>query len=48
MGQRMIKLKKTAAILLVIAAAGFALGRMAVRVPLNLLPGGTAFGGTVL
>ena len=44
----MMYVKKTAVTVLAITALGFALGRMAVRVPLNLLLGGTAFGGTVL
>ncbi len=32
----------------VLAAAGFVLGRLAVRAFLNLLPGGTLFGGDFL
>lgn len=35
-------------ILLVIAAAAFALGRLAVRAAMNLLIGGTLFGGNFL
>lgn len=46
--KRMMYVKKTAVTVLAITALGFALGRMAVRVPLNLLLGGTTFGGTVL
>ena len=46
--KRMMFVKKTAVTVLAITALGFALGRMAVRVPLNLLLGGTTFGGTVL
>lgn len=44
----MMFVKKTAVTVLAITALGFALGRMAVRVPLNLLLGGTTFGGAVL
>ncbi len=35
-------------ILVLIAAAGFCLGRLAVRAVLNLLLGGTLFGGNLL
>ena len=39
---------KRAIILIVIIAAGFVLGRLAVRVVLNLMLGGTLFGGNFL
>ena len=40
--------KKRLLILLIIAAAAFVLGRLAVRAVLNLLVGGTLFGGDLL
>ena len=39
---------KRAAILAVLMLAGFVLGRLAVRAGLNLLLGGTLFGGNIL
>lgn len=40
--------QKRLLILLVIAAAAFVLGRLAVRAVINLLVGGTLFGGNFL
>lgn len=40
--------KKRIIILIVIVIAGFILGRLAFRVFLNLLMGGTLFGGNIL
>lgn len=44
----MIWTKKRWIILLIIVAAGFILGRLAVRAFMNLLLGGTLFGGNFL
>ncbi len=40
--------QKRLAILLIIAVIGFVLGRLAVRAAMNLLIGGTLFGGNFL
>ena len=40
--------KKRIIILIIIAVIGFVLGRLAVRAVLNLLLGGTLFGGNIL
>lgn len=40
--------QKRLAILLIIAVIGFMLGRLAVRAAMNLLIGGTLFGGNFL
>ncbi len=40
--------QKRLAILLIIAVIGFVLGRLAVRAAMNLLVGGTLFGGNFL
>lgn len=40
--------QKRLLILLIIAAAAFVLGRLAVRAAMNLLVGGTLFGGNFL
>ena len=44
----MLILKKTVLSLVIVSALAFALGRMAVRLPLNALMGGTALGGNIL
>ncbi len=46
--EKMSLVQKRLILLLVIAAVGFVLGRLAVRAVMNLMLGGTLFGGNFL